>query len=229
MMIHVQNIHKTFKGQEILRGVDLTIHRGKVMALLGPSGSGKTTLLRCLNGLERPEQGIITFDDDPRLVIDFSQPITAADLLSLRRKSGMVFQHYNLFPHKTALQNVMEGPLVVQKLPREQAKQEAEELLDKVGLSDKMHLYPAQLSGGQQQRVGIARAMAIKPSLLLFDEPTSALDPSLVQDVLQTMKLLAQEGWTMVVVTHEMKFAYEVAHHVVTMADGKIQEQNSLV
>ena len=226
-MIKVRNIHKAFGDNPILRGIDLTVAKGQVVVILGPSGSGKTTLLRCLNGLELPQQGSIDFDGAAPLHIDFSRKISNADMLAVRRKSGMVFQQYNLFPHKTALENVMEGPLVVQKRPEATVRAEAQALLAKVGLGDKADLYPFQLSGGQQQRVGIARAMAIAPELMLFDEPTSALDPELVQGVLQTMKALAEDGWTMVVVTHEIQFARDVADHVVLMDGGVIVEQGS--
>ena len=226
-MIKVRNIHKAFGDNPILRGIDLTVAKGQVVVILGPSGSGKTTFLRCLNGLELPQQGSIDFDGAAPLHIDFSRKISKADMLALRRKSGMVFQQYNLFPHKTALENVMEGPLVVQKRPEATVRAEAQALLAKVGLADKADLYPFQLSGGQQQRVGIARAMAIAPELMLFDEPTSALDPELVQGVLQTMKALAEDGWTMVVVTHEIQFARDVADHVVLMDGGVIVEQGS--
>ena len=226
-MIKVRNIHKAFGDNPILRGIDLTVAKGQVVVILGPSGSGKTTLLRCLNGLELPQQGNIDFDGAAPLHIDFSRKISKADMLALRRKSGMVFQQYNLFPHKTALENVMEGPLVVQKRPEAEVRAEAQALLAKVGLADKADLYPFQLSGGQQQRVGIARAMAIAPELMLFDEPTSALDPELVQGVLQTMKALAEDGWTMVVVTHEIQFARDVADDVVLMDGGVIVEQGS--
>ena len=226
-MIKVRNIHKAFGDNPILRGIDLTVAKGQVVVILGPSGSGKTTLLRCLNGLELPQQGSIDFDGAAPLHIDFSRKISKADMLAVRRKSGMVFQQYNLFPHKTALENVMEGPLVVQKRPEAEVRAEAQALLAKVGLADKADLYPFQLSGGQQQRVGIARAMAIAPELMLFDEPTSALDPELVQGVLQTMKALAEDGWTMVVVTHEIQFARDVADHVVLMDGGVIVEQGS--
>ncbi|MEJ6068466.1 amino acid ABC transporter ATP-binding protein, partial [Psychrobacter sp. 16-Bac2893] len=205
-MIQVTNIHKAFGSNQVLKGIDLTIEKGKVVVILGPSGSGKTTFLRCLNALEIPDQGIIAFDDGS-LTVDFATKPKKKTLLALQRKSGMVFQSYNLFPHKTAIENLMLGPTVVQGQSKAQAREQALALLDKVGLSDKADLYPFQLSGGQQQRIGIARALAIEPSLLLFDEPTSALDPELVQDVLETMKQLASEGWTMVVVTHEINFA----------------------
>ncbi|MEG9487961.1 amino acid ABC transporter ATP-binding protein [Mannheimia indoligenes] len=226
-MIKIRNIHKTFGQNTILRGIDLDIQKGQVVVILGPSGSGKTTFLRCLNALEMPEKGTLEFTDNAPLIIDFAAKPSKKDILALRRKSGMVFQNYNLFPHKTALENVMEGPVFVQQQAVEIAKENAKRLLAKVGLSDKADLYPFQLSGGQQQRVGIARALAIQPDLMLFDEPTSALDPELVQDVLNTMKELANEGWTMVVVTHEIKFALDVADIVVVMDGGEIVEQGS--
>ena len=226
-MIKVNNIQKSFGDNTILRGIDLEITKGEVVVILGPSGSGKTTFLRCLNALEMPEQGTIEFDNANPLKIDFGSNPSKKDILALRRKSGMVFQNYNLFPHKTALENVMEGPVQVQGKNKEQARQEALALLSKVGLADKADLYPFQLSGGQQQRVGIARALALQPELMLFDEPTSALDPELVQDVLDTMKSLAKEGWTMVVVMHEIKFALDVADLVIVMDGGVIVEQGS--
>ena len=225
-MIQVTNIHKAFGSNQVLKGIDLTIHKGKVVVILGPSGSGKTTFLRCLNSLEIPDQGVIAFDDGS-LTVDFVTKPKKKTLLALQRKSGMVFQSYNLFPHKTAIENLMLGPTVVQGRSKVQAREQAVALLEKVGLSDKADLYPFQLSGGQQQRIGIARALAIEPSLLLFDEPTSALDPELVQDVLGTMKQLASEGWTMVVVTHEINFARDVADHVVLIEDGVVVEEGS--
>lgn len=226
-MIQIRNIHKQFGHNVILRGIDLDVNKGQVVVILGPSGSGKTTFLRCLNALEIPEQGHIIFDGQPPFHFDFAKKYSKADILTLRRKSAMVFQQYNLFPHKTALENVMEAPVHVQGKNKVTARQEALILLDKVGLSDKVDLYPYQLSGGQQQRVGIARALALQPDLMLFDEPTSALDPELVGDVLNTMKQLASEGWTMVVVTHEIKFALEVADVVVVMDGGVIVEQGA--
>lgn len=225
-MIQITNIHKAFGTNQVLKGIDLTIHKGKVIVILGPSGSGKTTFLRCINALEIPDQGVIAFEDGS-LSVDFGTKPNKKNLLALQRKSGMVFQSYNLFPHKTAIQNLVLGPTVVQGTSKADANTQALALLDKVGLSDKADLYPFQLSGGQQQRIGIARALAIKPALLLFDEPTSALDPELVQDVLATMKQLASEGWTMVVVTHEIKFARDVADHVVLIEDGHVVEEGS--
>ena len=225
-MIQITNIHKAFGTNQVLKGIDLSIDKGKVVVILGPSGSGKTTFLRCINALEIPGQGVIAFDDNS-LSVDFSAKPNKKKLLALQRKSGMVFQSYNLFPHKTALQNLMLGPTVVQGVSKADAQAQALALLDKVGLADKADLYPFQLSGGQQQRIGIARALAIEPSLLLFDEPTSALDPELVQDVLETMKQLASEGWTMVVVTHEINFARDVADHVVLIEGGHVVEEGS--
>lgn len=226
-MIKIRNIHKTFGENEVLKGIDLDIQRGQVVVILGPSGSGKTTFLRCLNALEMPEQGTIDFTEPNPFFIDFAQKPNSKTILALRRRSGMVFQQYNLFPHKTVLQNVTEGPIYVQKRPKDEAEKEALVLLDKVGLHDKQGLFPYQLSGGQQQRVGIARALAIAPELLLFDEPTSALDPELVQEVLSTMKNLVNDGWTMVVVTHEIKFALDVADKVVVMDKGVIVEEGT--
>ena len=222
-MLQVKNINKTFHANSVLKGIDFSIEKGEVVALIGPSGSGKTTLLRCLNLLERPEQGQLDFAD---LHIDFAHKINKADELALRRRTSMVFQQYNLFPHRTALENVMEGMVTVQKIAKDKAREKALALLKKVGLSDKAELYPSQLSGGQQQRVGIARALAVEPQLILLDEPTSALDPELVGEVLQTLKLLAQEGWTMIIVTHELNFAKEVADRVILMEQGQIVEQN---
>lgn len=222
-MLQVKNINKTFHANSVLKGIDFSIEKGEVVALIGPSGSGKTTFLRCLNLLERPEQGQLDFAD---LHIDFAHKINKVDELALRRRTSMVFQQYNLFPHRTALENVMEGMVTVQKIAKDKAKEKALALLNKVGLSDKAELYPSQLSGGQQQRVGIARALAVEPQLILLDEPTSALDPELVGEVLQTLKLLAQEGWTMIIVTHELNFAKEVADRVILMEQGQIVEQN---
>ncbi|WHF27488.1 amino acid ABC transporter ATP-binding protein [Bacillus altitudinis] len=221
-MLTVKGLNKSFGENEILKSIDFTINKGQVVAILGPSGSGKTTMLRCLNALEIPNAGSFTFDD---FSIDFSKKNKQADLLKLRRKSGMVFQDYHLFPHRTVLENVMEGPVQVQRRPKQEVRKEAIQLLQKVGLEDKKDLYPFQLSGGQKQRVGIARALAIQPELMLFDEPTSALDPELVGEVLKVMKDLAKEGWTMAVVTHEIKFAQEVADEVIFIDGGVIVEQ----
>ncbi|OBW92180.1 amino acid ABC transporter ATPase [Gallibacterium genomosp. 3] len=225
-MLSIKNLHKAFGDHQVLKGIDLRINKGEVIVLLGASGSGKTTLLRCLNLLETPDAGTIEFDDSS-LAIDFAKPLTKEKVQALRKKSGMVFQNYNLFPHKTALENITEGLIVVQKVAKAEAEAKAHHLLARVELADKANFYPFQLSGGQQQRVGIARALAIEPELMLFDEPTSALDPELVQGMLALMKSLASEGWTMVIVTHEIQFAREVADHVILMGDGQIIEQGT--
>ncbi|WP_348620326.1 amino acid ABC transporter ATP-binding protein [Paenibacillus polymyxa] len=225
-MIQIRNIHKSFGSLEVLKGVDVTLGKGKVLVIIGPSGSGKTTLLRCLNLLEVPDQGEIQVGD---IALNFAKgtKLRQENILALRKRTGMVFQSYNLFPHMTAVQNVMEGQVTVQKKGKDEARKRALELLKKVGLADKAESYPHQLSGGQQQRVGIARAMAVEPEVLLFDEPTSALDPELVGEVLKVIKQLAAEGMTMVIVTHEMKFAAEVADHVILMDQGVIVEQGT--
>ncbi|WP_026964936.1 amino acid ABC transporter ATP-binding protein [Alicyclobacillus pomorum] len=223
-MIELHNIHKQFGSLEVLKGVDLTVDAGNTVVIIGPSGSGKTTLLRCMNLLEFPTQGTLRLGD---YTLEF-QPGTRVKkdtLIAFRKQTGMVFQGYNLFPHMTALQNVMEGQVTVLKRSKEEARDKALRMLDKVGLKDRADAYPHQLSGGQQQRVGIARAMAMDPKVLLFDEPTSALDPELVGDVLEVMKELANEGMTMVVVTHEMNFAREVADKVVFVDHGVVAEQ----
>ncbi|CAG9609717.1 amino acid ABC transporter ATP-binding protein [Pseudoneobacillus rhizosphaerae] len=221
-MISVKGLYKQFDKLEVLKGLDLEIERGKVIVLIGPSGSGKTTFLRCLNVLETPTKGVISIDDE---TLDFSNPISNKRVASFRRQTGMVFQSYNLFPHMTALENVMEGPVTVKKESKDVVRQRAEALLNKVGLGDKLDYYPFQLSGGQQQRVGIARALAMDPKVMLFDEPTSALDPELVGEVLKVMKDLANEGMTMVVVTHEMRFAKEAADEVLFLDQGVIVER----
>jgi len=221
--LSVRSLRKSFGKHEVLRDISFEVGVGRVVVLIGPSGSGKTTVLRCLNALEIPDAGELTIDDD--VDIDFSRQPTKAQIAALRRKSAMVFQHYNLFPHKTVLENLIEGPVQVQKRPVAAARADAEELLAKVGLSEKRDTYPFELSGGQQQRVGIARALALKPGLILFDEPTSALDPELVGDVLGVMQTLAKEGWTMVVVTHELAFARQVADEVLFLDGGTIVER----
>jgi cystine transport system ATP-binding protein len=223
-MISVQGLYKQFGDLEVLKGIDVAIEKGKVVVVIGPSGSGKTTFLRCLNVLEIPTKGKIAIGGRK---LDFSKKITKKDIHAFRRLTGMVFQSYNLFPHMTALENVMEGPVTVKGEAKEKARKKAEELLAKVGLADKMNLYPFQLSGGQQQRVGIARALAMEPEVMLFDEPTSALDPELVGEVLKVMKDLANEGMTMVVVTHEMRFAKEVADEIIFMDGGVIVERGT--
>ncbi|YCH15170.1 amino acid ABC transporter ATP-binding protein [Arthrobacter sp. D1-17] len=227
-MLSVRNLAKAFGSNVVLRDIDLDVRRGNVVALIGPSGSGKTTVLRSLNGLETPDAGTVTFADTAKgkdLSLDFSARVTRKDVAELRDRSAMVFQHYNLFPHMTVLQNVIEGPVQVQKRKRAEAVAEAEKLLARVGLADKRDSYPFELSGGQQQRVGIVRALALKPQLLLFDEPTSALDPELVGDVLGVIQELAEEGWTMVIVTHELAFARQVADEVIFMDGGVVVER----
>lgn len=216
-MIRVQNLKKSFGKVEVLKDVTLQVGKGEVVVLIGASGSGKSTLIRCINFLEIKDGGEIYIEGksiDPR----------KDDLTKVRQKVGMVFQHFNLFPHKTVLENIMEAPLIAKKADKEETKQEALRLLQKVGLSEKADAYPSSLSGGQKQRVAIARSLAMKPEIMLFDEPTSALDPELVGEVLETMKQLAQEGMTMIIVTHEMGFAKEVADWVAFMNQGKIIE-----
>lgn len=221
-MISIQGLTKSFDQLEVLKGIDLSVEKGQVVVVIGPSGSGKTTLLRCLNILEVPTSGVVSIGEK---TLDFSGRVSNKEIAEFRRQTGMVFQSYNLFPHKTALENVMEGPLIVKKEGREVVRKKAEAILAKVGLGDKIDYYPFQLSGGQQQRVGIARALAMEPNVMLFDEPTSALDPELVGEVLKVMKDLAKEGMTMVVVTHEMRFAKEVANEVIFMEDGVVVEK----
>jgi len=221
-LLTVEGLQKSFGTNHVLRGVDLTVAEGSVTVLIGPSGSGKTTVLRSLNALEVPDAGTVRIGD---VAVDFSTPVDRRARARLRAQSGMVFQGHNLFPHLTVLGNVMEGPLVVQKRPRAEVREEALALLDRVGLADKAEQYPFQLSGGQQQRVGIARALAIRPRLMLFDEPTSALDPELVGEVLGVMKDLASDGWTMVVVTHEMRFARQVSDQVLFLDGGVVVER----
>lgn len=230
--IQIDGVHKFFGELHVLKGVDLHVEQGEVAVLLGPSGSGKSTLLRCVNGLEEFNAGRIRVDGELvglREVTrrDGSVELhrrTDSDIARQRSRIGMVFQRFNLFPHQTALGNVMEAPRKVHRLSRGEAERRARELLERVGLADRAHHYPAQLSGGQQQRVAIARALAMEPELMLFDEPTSALDPELVGEVLSVMKDLAASGMTMVVVTHEVGFAREVADQVVFMDDGLVVE-----
>lgn len=222
-MLEIKNIHKSYGGNQVLKGVDINVEKGDVIVILGPSGSGKTTLLRCLNFLERADKGTLDFDD---IHTEFKSA-SARTINKIRKKTAFVFQNYNLFQNKTALQNVMEGLTVARKVPKAEAEKRAKEALDKVGLSDRYDYYPSQLSGGQQQRVGIARAIAVKPEVILFDEPTSALDPELIGEVLNVMKALAKEGVTMVVVTHEMSFAHDVANKVVFMEGGVVVEEGT--
>lgn len=222
-MIKLTQIKKSYGRHQVLKGIDLSVGQGEVVAILGPSGSGKTTLLRCMNYLERPSEGEITIDG---FTVNCKRP-RKSDIHALRKKSAMVFQQYNLFRHKTALENVMEGLVIVQKVPKEQARKQSIELLEKVGLGNKLDSYPSQLSGGQQQRVGIARALALNPKVILFDEPTSSLDPELVGEVLAVIRKIAKEGITMIIVTHEMGFAQEVAGHVIFIDDGTIVESGT--
>jgi cystine transport system ATP-binding protein len=225
LLLSVSGLRKSFGDHEVLRSIDLEVRRGEVVALIGPSGSGKTTVLRCLNSLEVPDAGRIAVGDE--VTVDFDGRVGKRQLDALRDCSAMVFQHYNLFPHMTVLENVIEGPVRVRRRPRAEAVAEAERLLDRVGLAAKAGAYPFELSGGQQQRVGIVRALAMRPRVLLFDEPTSALDPELVGEVLSVIKELSDEGWTMVIVTHELAFAREVADEVVFMDGGLVVERGA--
>jgi len=222
-MLSVRNITKSFGANRILDGIDLDVDKGDVTVILGPSGSGKTTLLRCMDFLETPDSGTMDYDD---IHIDYTD-VRKKEILKVRRKTGFVFQNYNLFSNKTALQNVTEGLITVRKRDRREAESIAKEALDKVGLKDLYERYPSALSGGQCQRVGIARAIAFSPEIIFFDEPTSALDPELVGGILAILKQLAREDTTMVIVTHEMSFASEAANHVIFMENGKIIEQGS--
>ena len=227
--IKATNIWKKFNNLEVLKGIDLEVNEGEVVAVIGPSGGGKSTLLRCLNKLETIDKGSITIDGEElcRETSGGTEYVKNNDVRRIACKMGMVFQQFNLFPHMTVLENLIEAPVNVQKRNKAEVIKEAEVLLAKVGLSDKRDVYPRKLSGGQQQRVAIARALAMKPAIMLFDEPTSSLDPELTGEVLRTMRELADEKMTMVVVTHEMGFAREVATKVVFMADGHVQEQGS--
>lgn len=219
-MIKIENLNKKFGKNEVLKDINLEIKKGEVLAIIGPSGSGKSTLLRCMNLLETPTNGRVVFEGN-------ELSIHKNNLNKLRQKMGMVFQNFNLFPHKTVLNNIILAPKLLNKSDLNQLKQEALSLLEKVGLEDKANVYPSQLSGGQKQRVAIARALAMHPDIILFDEPTSALDPEVVYDVLKVMKDLAKEGMTMVVVTHEMGFAKDVSDKVIFMADGYVIEEGS--
>lgn len=220
MMLNVKGVEKRFGTLEVLKGIDLNVEQGDVVAILGPSGSGKTTLLRCMNFLERADSGTLVFDGEK---FDLAR-MNKKDILRLRRKTAFVFQNYNLFLNKTALENVMEGLVTARKMPKEEARAKAERALERVGLLDRKDHYPAQLSGGQQQRAAIARALATDPEIIYFDEPTSALDPELIGEVLAVMRKLAEEGMTMLVVTHEMNFARNVSTKVVFMEDGSVVE-----
>ncbi|EOC0434533.1 L-cystine ABC transporter ATP-binding protein YecC [Cronobacter dublinensis] len=222
--IEVKNLVKQFHGQTVLHGIDLEVQTGEVVAIIGPSGSGKTTLLRSINLLEQPESGTVRVGD---ILIDTAKSAREQRGLvrALRQQVGFVFQSFNLFPHRTVLENIIEGPVIVKGEPKAEATARARELLAKVGLSGKENSYPKRLSGGQQQRVAIARALAMRPEVILFDEPTSALDPELMGEVLNTIRQLAQEKRTMVIVTHEMSFARDVADRAIFMDQGKIVEQ----
>ena len=217
-MIVVKDLKKNYNGLDVLKGIDLTINKGDVVCLVGPSGCGKSTFLRCLTRLEEPDGGTVMLD---------GKEITERDIDTTRAQMGMVFQHFNLFPHKTVLQNITMAPLALKKKSPEEAQKQAMELLERIGLADKANEYPNMLSGGQKQRIAIVRALAMDPEVMLFDEPTSALDPEMVGEVLDLMRSLAKEGMTMAVVTHEMGFAREVADRVVFMAEGKILEEGS--
>ena len=220
-MVKLENIPKSFGENHILKGVDLNIKKGEVIVILGPSGSGKTTLLRTINFLDPADEGSITVND---FKVD-AKKHNKAEVIELRRKTAMVFQNYNLFANKTILENVMEGLVTVKKFKKSDAEEMSKNILNKVGLSERYDFYPSQLSGGQQQRAGIARALILDPDVILFDEPTSALDPELVGEVLNTIKNVAQTGITMIVVTHEIAFAKEVATRVIFMEGGKVVEQ----
>lgn len=222
-MLEVKNVKKSFGENQVLKGIDLKVNKGDIIVILGPSGSGKTTFLRSLNFLEKADGGTMDFDE---IHTEFAGA-SAKVINRVRKKTAFVFQNYNLFQNKTALQNVMEGLVTARRVPRKEAEERAKTALDKVGLSGRYDYYPYQLSGGQQQRVGIARAVAVNPDILLFDEPTSALDPELIGEVLAVMKSLAEEGATMIVVTHEMSFAQEVASRIVFMDGGVIVEEGS--
>ncbi|HTL24943.1 MAG TPA: amino acid ABC transporter ATP-binding protein [Mycobacteriales bacterium] len=226
-MLQAEQVHKHFGKLEVLKGIDLRVERGQVCCLLGPSGSGKSTFLRCINHLEQVTAGRLSVDGELvgyRQVGDKLYELREKETAAKRAEIGMVFQRFNLFPHMTALGNIIEAPTRVRRVPRDQAVARARALLDRVGLADKVDAYPAQLSGGQQQRVAIARALAMDPKLMLFDEPTSALDPELIDEVLEVMRGLARDGMTMVVVTHEMNFARDVADTVVFMDGGVVVE-----
>lgn len=222
MAVEIKNLSKSFDGIEVLRDISFKVEKGKTISVLGPSGSGKSTLLRCINWLEEPDKGKIKIAGERIGLTDLGTPQPKKELARVRSKTAMVFQSFNLWPHLTVLGNVIEAPIHVLKVPREEAIAHAKELLKKVGMDHKEDVYPWSLSGGQKQRVAIARALAMKPEVILFDEPTSALDPELVGEVLNTMKDLANEGYTMIVVTHEMEFARQVSHEVVFMDKGLV-------
>lgn len=230
LVLKVENLHKYFGNLEVLKGIDLEVAKGEVVGIIGQSGSGKSTLLKCINFLEEPTVGKVYIEGELvgfKIIRDGRMVRSSqSDLNRLRSKIGMVFQHFNLWPHKTVLGNVIEAPMLVSKLPKREAKEIAKSLLDKVGLMDKIDAYPSKLSGGQQQRVAIARALAMRPKLMLFDEATSALDPELIGEVLDVMKNLARDGMTMIVVTHEMGFAREVCNRIIFIHNGIIEEED---
>ena len=223
-LLQVSGVEKSFGDHHVLRDISFDVGAGTVTVIIGPSGSGKTTVLRTLNALDLADRGTISIGD---VSVDFGAKVDRSTLATFRGQSGMVFQAHNLFPHKTVVQNVTEGPIVVQKRPKDVARADAMRLLTQVGLAEKADQYPYQLSGGQQQRVGIARALALKPKLMLFDEPTSALDPELVGEVLRVIRDLATEGWTMVIVTHEIRFAQQVADQVLFVDNGVVLERGT--
>lgn len=219
-MIRVENLHKNFGELEVLKGINIEVSKGEVIAIIGPSGSGKSTFLRCINRLEEPSNGAIYIDNQN--IMD-----KKTDINKVRQKLGMVFQHFNLFPHKNVLENITLAPTKLKKLPKETAEKKAMELLGRVGLIDKKDFYPSKLSGGQKQRIAIARALAMEPEIMLFDEPTSALDPEMIKEVLDVMVDLAKEGMTMMIVTHEMGFARNVASRILFMSEGEIIEDST--
>lgn len=223
MMVTCKDIYKSFGDLDVLKGVDLSVKKGEVVAILGPSGSGKTTLLRCINFLEKADSGMVTVNG----YSVSSKEAKKKEILELRKKTAMVFQNYNLFKNKTVIENVMAGMTIVQKMNKKEAYDKSKEMLERVGLGERINYYPVQMSGGQQQRAGIARALVLEPDVILFDEPTSALDPELVGEVLETMKEIAKTGITMIVVTHEISFAHNVASKVVFMDGGVVVEQGT--
>lgn len=231
LALSVKDVHKKYGDHEVLKGISLDAHRGDVISIIGSSGSGKSTFLRCINFLEIPDRGQFHINGEEVRLKHTGKgnnvPADRKQIERIRAGLGMVFQNFNLWPHMTALQNVMEAPVHVHKVPKKQAQEKAEALLDKVGLFEKRHAYPAHLSGGQQQRVAIARALCIEPTVMLFDEPTSALDPELVGEVLKVIRDLAEEGRTMLLVTHEMRFAHDVSSRVMFLHDGLVEEEGT--
>jgi polar amino acid transport system ATP-binding protein len=224
-IIKVENLHKSFHSLHVLKGINLAVKKGEIVSVIGPSGSGKSTLLRCLNHLEVADKGSISFEGNYIAKADAAGKAvykSSKDVLAICSRLGMVFQNFNLFPHKSVLENIIEAPMMVKSKSKNEAEEKAEELLNKVGLQDKRDAYPNQLSGGQKQRVAIARALAMEPEIMLFDEPTSALDPELIGEVLQVIKKLAEERMTMIIVTHEMNFAREISDRIIFMDDGQV-------